>query len=582
MKKRKTKFIKLGIFLFGISVFLLNCEKEVVEIPVEQNSQDNLLNLSIENLTFDKANNEQSFKDLKNKYNVDDFILDNTKNKESSKDFSDLDPSIDISVIKKIEKEDYISYTMRIDAPANESNSFFNLVIQESNGIQEIFTVKYTPSENQAKTTTKSNTFDGTYTMSKGICLPDQNGNCSNDDENEPSGGDFVEICYDVIVLVNVPCTGSNHYFGDSSCQCQVTDFSCQRAKYELQTQQECYWDYQGNTGTSGGTNTSSGNNNNGGGSNNNSTNPNGNVITTPISEILPEGALITIIECITPNQSQTDWLNNELANQSTNVVDIWNYINESSCEESKDIIIESIDESILNNEDFEEIFKRKKGCEKLKSLVIDNPDTNIKTHLQNLQPMISQTGEHGSEFTLDTSDNYNASSVPSSSNNNLTFNLRPELYAIAHTHPLSAFPMFSFKDVFLLYGINRKARSDLKNKAVVFMVSKENATSTPQTYAITINNINTFYNKLTTELNNIQNSDEYSNQTLTTQEKVDKLIESYEEEEYISTNRELTFLNFFSNYDISLYKASDSNIRGWSRLTSNTNSASVTTKPCN
>jgi hypothetical protein len=35
MKNRKNNFIKLGIFLFGISLLLFNCEKDVIEIEQE-------------------------------------------------------------------------------------------------------------------------------------------------------------------------------------------------------------------------------------------------------------------------------------------------------------------------------------------------------------------------------------------------------------------------------------------------------------------------------------------------------------------------------------------------------------------
>lgn len=482
MKKRKTNFIKLGILLFGISLLLVNCEKEVIEIPTEEHSHNNFLNINIENLTFDKANNEKLFTDLKHKYKIDDIIFDVKKKKSSSKDFSNLDPSIDVSVIKKAETENYISYTMRIDAPANESNSFFNLVIQENNGVQEIFTIKYTPSENQTKTATKANAFKGTYRMSRGMCLPDQNGDCISDDSGYGGNSNTIEICYDVIVAVEVPCTGGGHYIGNS-CECQVTDFSCLRAKYEYQTKEECYTENL--SSSSNGNNTS----HIGGLSDSNIINSNNNVITIPITEILPDGALDSILECITPNQSQTDWLNNELANQSNNVVDIWNYINENSCQESKDIIIESIDETILNNEDFEEVFNQKRQCKKIKNLFEDYP--NYKQALIDLSGIVNQDYENGKFI-----DNSSSSiqDIPQGTGGKIDINLNPAspYVTIAHTHDalgngIGTYSVFSFADLLVMSSLAKKGHIK-SNKFVAFLMTAKGTR-----YALTINNTTKF-----------------------------------------------------------------------------------------
>ena len=49
MKNRKINFIKLGIFLFGISILLFNCEKEEIElIGVKTKKELKLKTVSIE------------------------------------------------------------------------------------------------------------------------------------------------------------------------------------------------------------------------------------------------------------------------------------------------------------------------------------------------------------------------------------------------------------------------------------------------------------------------------------------------------------------------------------------------------
>ena len=49
MKNRKINFIKLGIFLFGISILLFNCEKEEIElIDVKAKKELKLETVSVE------------------------------------------------------------------------------------------------------------------------------------------------------------------------------------------------------------------------------------------------------------------------------------------------------------------------------------------------------------------------------------------------------------------------------------------------------------------------------------------------------------------------------------------------------
>ena len=579
MKKKEnklTKLLKLGILFFGISILLWNCEKEEL-IPAEE--QQSLLQEQIsKSISFETLENTDVYKHFNKKLQLDlktdkklNYFLKGT---ESANDIT-----IITQKVNQVIKNGAETYSMLIEYGKEEEDTYYNLILHKKSNEYRIYTLKIEQLKKMhGKGTSASEEIE--ISVKPGIIPYDgwEDGDYGNDSS---SGGDYEYQCRDIIVKVDILCTRGGHKESDSSCKCQVTDFNCYKGYTTLKTKEFCEYVWIGNDDDPNNTgNTGTGNTGNGGGTNTGLDSIETDVVNPKY--LLPEGALQTIIDCVKDLTSeQIDWLNN--SNNSSNVVSIWNFINENTCDnDAKDVITKSIEEDITSNEEFEEIFKRKKGCGKLKNLVTDNPNTNIKNHLQNLQPMISQTGEHGSEFTLDNSNNYNASSVPSSSDNNLAFNLRPELYAIAHTHPLSGFPMFSFKDVFLLYGIHRKARSDLKNKALVFMISKETTTSIPQTYAITINNINTFYNKLIAELNKITNDDPDATITLTMDQKVKALVKSYEDQEHISTNRELTFLDFFNDYDISLFKANDTNISGWSQLVTNSNSTSITTKPCN
>lgn len=332
---------KFGILLFGISLFFLSsCEQENIEIVSSQTIEQNAsLDFNLENLTFNQANNESIFLELKTKFKIEEPIynpkkkkyfskVNNTYSKSSSpNDFSDLDPSIDVSVVRKITTPNYVSYTMRVNEPQNATNSFSNIVIQENNGVQEVFTFRYTPTENISSS---NKIFQGTYTMSRGMCLPDQNGGDCNGNPDDGGGGgtdDFVEICNDVTVLVPVGC-GCGHMPWQSCQGCNGNYPS-----YRTETQQECYWDYQGSTGTTGNTGTgNTGNPSNGGGSPSGS---DGNVITTPVTEILPEGALESL-DCLQPNQQQTEWINSQLASgKQLNLASIWHYTTTNGCNET-------------------------------------------------------------------------------------------------------------------------------------------------------------------------------------------------------------------------------------------------------
>ena len=291
-RNKLTNFLKLGILFFGISILLWNCEKETF-IPSEEiiAETNNEIDFKIENLTFKQASSEVIFSNLKNNFDIEEPTFNTKKGgyfskvkkglSKTSKDFSDLDASIDMNSLKKITTQDYTSYTMRLVEPQNTTSTFSNVVVQESNGVQEIFTFRYTPIENQSKTAIRTSSFEGTYTMTKGICLPDQIGDCSNnEDTGGGGGGDFVEICNTVTIITSVGCQCS-HQPGNYCAGCGGPGTN----HYSTETREECYWDYVGNNGTSG-TGSAGGTSTAGGSSSNNGNN----VITIPINEVVPEG----------------------------------------------------------------------------------------------------------------------------------------------------------------------------------------------------------------------------------------------------------------------------------------------------
>ncbi|MFT5212750.1 MAG: hypothetical protein ACI9WV_000463 [Patiriisocius sp.] len=444
----------------------------------------------MENLTYNQANSETTFSKLKTKFNIEEPFLNLKKGgfyakkkkahskSKSSKDFSNLGASIDMSSLKKITTENYTSYTMRFVEPENVNNSFSNIVVQERNGVQEIFTVKYTPSKALAKTSAPSSEFEGSFTMKSGI-IPYDGWDDTGDDNTGGGPDDYVEVCDEVTLIIPIPCSCPAKHMPGDFCTCYAG-----KPHYSYETKEECYMEYVGDYGDTG-------NNSNGGGTNNSNTNGS-DVITTPVKEILPDGALQSIVECITPNQSQTNWLNNELANNSSNVVSIWNYINENSCDnDTQNVITESIEEDIISDEEFEEIFKRKKECKKIKKIFDEYP--LYKQKLIDLSGTVNQNHENGKFIDNSSS---TVQDIPQGTGGKIDINLNPSspYVTLAHTHDalgsgIGTYSVFSFSDLLVLSSLAKKGKIKT-NKFVAILITAKGTR-----YAITINNTTKFKN---------------------------------------------------------------------------------------
>ena len=507
MKKRNKikNYLKTGVLLLGVFVLLINCKEDFQEV-FDENQQEN--EYIIETLSHKQLeNNEPVFSKLKNKFNIQEPIYNSKEQKYfskfksnpktfSSKNFSDLDPSIDMSVIKKITAPNYVSYTMRINEPQNTTNSFYNIVVQEKNEVQEIFTLKYTPSENQSIT---SNSFEGTYAISRGMCLPDQTGDCNGNFDDSEGGGSgsppdgFIEVCEEVIVMVEVLCTGANHHVGDT-CECGIT-VNCSPAYYTPSYEEICHWDYVG-SGSSG--NPDTGNNNPSPGSSNSSgSNNTPNIVTSPIEEITLDDALESLVECIlniTPEQEA--WLINAQENNdnNNNFTDIWNYIVANGCSPiTQEVISESINEDLINPDAFEEAFKLKKECAKIKRIFDDAP--TYKQQLIDLNNGVtSDTQEKG--IAIFKNDSSNPQVVTSISGGVIEFDLNPSSPYISMTHTHDAFgegngtfSVNSFADLILTSSIAKKYKIKA-NRFVSFLITAKGTR-----YAFTINNASKFRN---------------------------------------------------------------------------------------
>ena len=257
MKNRKNKlnnYLKLGILLFGISLFLWSCEKDFDSNLENINSehQHPTSEFNIENLSLEEISNDMVFKDFQQKINISKIQDKNTifqKAKISLKTHNTFNrntehPIIFTDKVKKIQKGDYTSYTFKLIFPSyNNSNEFYNLVLQENNGEQEIFTFKYYTSQQNKNTKNKSLLTN--YTMSRGLCYPDQHA-CNGGNDNNSGGGSNTSgiTCTEFIVLVSVPCTGQGNHEVGQTCLCGTFSnggyVSCNRAYLREEKRLDC------------------------------------------------------------------------------------------------------------------------------------------------------------------------------------------------------------------------------------------------------------------------------------------------------------------------------------------------------
>jgi len=132
MKKSIKKLYKLGLLLIGVSLTLVNCQKD-----------DSITETAIENKAIIKI---KTFEELSNNPT---FIRSMELYKgEIKKSKSNNDYEIDYTKIKEITYENNVSYTFAIYRDENTEGVFENLVIQNyASGSSETFILKYTTDE---------------------------------------------------------------------------------------------------------------------------------------------------------------------------------------------------------------------------------------------------------------------------------------------------------------------------------------------------------------------------------------------------------------------------------------------------
>lgn len=195
------------------------------------------------------------------------FLRSNTEGNTLSRNTIDtLGITIYTDEIKEVTLDDYTSYTMLIALPESDSTKFYNLTIEDKNGVEGMFMTKYAPTEDWLND--KSKAYEGTIKTARIDVItqefpPDGGGevdtNVTNYSLNYPENCDgWIN---QTTTFVEYAC-GCGHWPGDNTCTGCVID-EPEWAGYAYVITYECIPYYENNdtdNGSSTNTNTNSSN----------------------------------------------------------------------------------------------------------------------------------------------------------------------------------------------------------------------------------------------------------------------------------------------------------------------------------
>ena len=223
-----------------------------------------------------------------------------------------------------------------------------------------------------------------------------------------------------------------------------------------------------------------------------------------------------------------------------------------------------------------------KKNCEKLQDM-LDPAKANIKETITELEGTLNQTGENGASFKKNNG-LYTNDRLPATSGNSIDIpkgDKSPGAYGGIHTHPASCYPMFSYSDIFNLYQLHKNADETLKSEVTFMLVCKDDA-GVNQTYALKVKDIDNLIAKIESDMKRYAHLPSYTKRVDAMNGELEKALEA--EDKKVNPNFERTFLSFFDDYDVSLYKA-DASRSSFSKLNladPNSSTSVVNKLPCN
>ncbi|WP_299163111.1 hypothetical protein [uncultured Tenacibaculum sp.] len=145
MGNKKNNSIKLGVFLFSISLFLWNCQNE--EVYQQQNGTQ------INEFTLEKLN----FIELKNDIEIQKILPILEKRSRNNSTYQEKQEEvaeglfINTSQIHKITQGETISWTFKVDNPVLQASNFENFLVKKYNNVFSYFLVSYQSNNTENK-----------------------------------------------------------------------------------------------------------------------------------------------------------------------------------------------------------------------------------------------------------------------------------------------------------------------------------------------------------------------------------------------------------------------------------------------
>ncbi len=225
--------------------------------------------------------------------------------------------------------------------------------------------------------------------------------------------------------------------------------------------------------------------------------------------------------------------------------------------------------------------------CDKLKGLANPSRDAgSIKDNVDRLKAKVN-SGDNNNEIGFESKRNINSTGeiiytnedITSSQNAQIAMNVDSDHIGGGHTHPINSYPMYSFGDLAFLLTAYENASNTRKSDVYYMLICKDGPNV--KTYALKVDNIAS----LRTAINNELDKTEYNIYT-TERLKIDAIHNNQRQfYENCQGNFEKMFLQFLTNYGVSLYNATDENLTNWNQLKlvgATSNFQSVLPIPCN
>lgn len=236
MRKNQIKHLFLKFIVFvGLAFLIFSCEQD--NIVNETQKESILKNQKAPTIrTFSQDNIGERFNDIAQQLNIRKYLKKSKDLSYASRtSYDTLGVTIYTDEIKEVTIDDYTSYTMRMATPETDSTSFYNVTIEDDNGVTEMYVIKYTPEETWLDN--KDQPYEGNITTVRvnnfTHILPDDQGGGAGEDYGdlgynftEPQGSPYYPTDCNGIVYVtmeSIPyqCSCEDHW-PNQTCYCGI------------------------------------------------------------------------------------------------------------------------------------------------------------------------------------------------------------------------------------------------------------------------------------------------------------------------------------------------------------------------